>query len=107
MCIFSAGHLHTINKIDEEKNRAGGNNNILGSHLMTKIVQNIAALILEPQSLRSVFNSYEYRHMVEEDRDFFVYRVPYLGLRELLADEAKLRFCGNIFKGFVHSGNSW
>ena len=64
-------------------------------------------LLLEPQSLSSVFNSQEYRDLVEEDSDFFVYRVPYLGLREPLGDEAELPFCGNIFKDFVHSGNSW
>ena len=64
-------------------------------------------LLLEPQSLSSVFNFQEYRDLVEEDSDFFVYRVPYLGLREPLGDEAELPFCGNIFKDFVHSGNSW
>ncbi len=46
MCIFSAGHLHTIHKIHEEENRTGENNSIPGSHMMMKTVQNTAALIV-------------------------------------------------------------
>ncbi|UCE33877.1 MAG: M14 family metallocarboxypeptidase [Deltaproteobacteria bacterium] len=60
-------------------------------------------LLLEPQSLSSVFNSQEYRHIVQTDSDFFVYRVPHPGLRNALGDEPKLPSCENIFKDFLRS----
>jgi len=54
-------------------------------------------LLLEPQSLSSIFNSKEYRHIVEEDRDFFAYRVQCFGLVEALGDEAELTFFEDVF----------
>jgi len=60
-------------------------------------------LLLEPQSLSTIFNSQEYRRIVQADSDFFVYRVPCPGLRKPFGEEEKLPFCGNTFKGFVRS----
>jgi hypothetical protein len=54
-------------------------------------------LLLEPQSLSSIFNSQEYSPLVEKRSDFFVYRVPYFGPREPLGDEAELTFFEDVF----------
>jgi hypothetical protein len=58
-------------------------------------------LLLEAESLSSMFNSQEYGYMVQADNDFFVYRVPCPSLRNPLGEEANLPFCGDIFKDFV------
>lgn len=58
-------------------------------------------LLLELQSLSNILNSKEYRHIVQADNDFFVYRVPCPRIRNPLGEEANLPFCGDIFKDFV------
>jgi hypothetical protein len=63
-------------------------------------------LLLEPQSLSNIFNAGEYCHIVEEDSNFFVYRVPHFGLREPLGDETELLLCEDMLKDFVDSRNS-
>jgi len=60
-------------------------------------------LLLEPQSLSSIFNSQEYRHIVQAGSDFFVYRVPHFCPRNVLGEEAKLPFCGDICKDYARS----
>jgi hypothetical protein len=60
-------------------------------------------LLLEPQSLSGIFNSQVYRHIMQADNDFFVYRVPYPGLCKPLRGKPKLPFCENTLKDFFRS----